>query len=110
MTTWGALLADPEAPTPDELLARADAEILADSVNAAMDSHLDPRSRDILRARYGDQPESWKSLAQRLGVPKRRLQAIESRALNVCRLAVARSTPAEPLSHCTVEGEQLLMF
>lgn len=105
--TRGALLPDASQPTLDEALERAGDELSMEAVAAAMNSRLDQRSREILEARYCDQPQSWKSLTARYGLPKRRLQAIESRTLNCLRLAVSGcDTEPEAVSG----GEQITLF
>ena len=107
-TTRGEILADQDAMTPDELLDQADDEIAYEAVSEAIQSRLDQRSRDILMARHGtDSPEPWSDLAKRHGLPKRRLQAIEARSLNMLRIAVS-GWDKEPVA---VEGgEQLALF
>lgn len=106
--TRGAILADPDAPTPDELLDRADDEIAYEAVSEAIQTRLDQRSREILLARHGtDTPETWNDLAARFGLPKRRLQAIEARSLNMLRIAVTGwDRQPEPVSG----GEQITLF
>ena len=107
-TTRGAILADPDAPTADELLDRADDEIRWEAVSEAIQHRLDQRSREILLARHAtDTPETWADLSQRMKLPKRRLQAIEARSLNMLRIAVSGwdKTP-EPVSG----GEQITLF
>lgn len=104
----GAILADPDAATPDELLERADDEIALEAVSEAIRTRLDQRSREILLSRYGsDSPETWNDLSARTGLPKRRLQAIESRSLNMLRIAVSGwDKQPEPVSG----GEQITLF
>ena len=106
--TRGAILADPDAPTQDELLDRADDEIQWEAVSDAIQHRLDQRSREILLARHGsDQPETWANLSQRYKLPKRRLQAIEARSLNMLRIAVS-GWDREPEPVCG--GDQITLF
>lgn len=106
---WGSLLADPSAPTPDELLERADDEILLEQVSQAIAASLDERSREVLLARYGtDKPEPWRDISARTGLHRRSLQRLELRALNVCRLA-ALGIQGDPVPAC-VPGEQMTLF
>lgn len=106
--TRGAILADPDAPTPDELLERVYDELRWESVSEAIQHRLDQRSREVLLARHStDTPETWADLSERLGLPKRRLQAIEARSLNMLRIAVAGwDKQPEPLA----SGEQITLF
>lgn len=106
--TRGAILADPDAPTTDELLERADDEIRWEAISAAIEHRLDQRSREILLARRGsDTPETWADLSERMKLPKRRLQAIEARSLNILRIAVA-GWDKEP--ETATAGEQITLF
>lgn len=106
--TRGAILADPDAPTTEELLDRADDELRWEAVSDAIQRRLDQRSREVLLARHStDTPETWADLSERLGLPKRRLQAIEARSLNMLRIAVAGwDREPEP----ALEGEQITLF
>lgn len=107
-TTRGALLVDPDAATADELLEQVDMEIRWQAVSAAIEHRLDERSREILLARHAtDAPETWANLSARFKLPKRRLQAIEARSLNMLRIAVSGwDRQPEPVSG----GEQITLF
>jgi RNA polymerase primary sigma factor len=107
-TTRGALLVDPDAATADELLEQVDMEIRWQAVSAAIEHRLDERSREILLARHAtDAPETWADLSARFKLPKRRLQAIEARSLNMLRIAVSGwDRQPEPVSG----GEQITLF
>lgn len=106
--TRGAILADPDAPTTDDLLDRADDEIRWAAIADAIEHRLDQRSREVLLARHAtDAPETWSDLSGRLGLPKRRLQAIEARSLNMLRIAVSGwDRRPEPIAG----GEQITLF
>jgi RNA polymerase sigma factor (sigma-70 family) len=106
--TRGAILADPDALTPDEVLDRAHDELQWEAVSEAIQHRLDQRSREVLLARHStDTPETWADLSQRMGLPKRRLQAIEARSLNMLRIAVSGwEREAEPIA----AGEQITLF
>jgi RNA polymerase primary sigma factor len=106
--TRGAILADPNAPTPDELLDRAHDELQWEAVSEAIQHRLDQRSREVLLARHStDTPETWADLSQRMGLPKRRLQAIEARSLNMLRIAVSGwDKELEPFD----AGSQMTLF
>lgn len=110
--TRGCTIVDADALTAEELLQRFEAAEQADKLAAIVNADLDPRSRDILLARHGeDRPEPWKALALRFGLNQKQLQAIEARALHRCRLIMRGGAASAPrLFPAFTTGEQMSLL
>jgi RNA polymerase primary sigma factor len=78
------ILADDEAPTPDDALRSAG---LSQSLEAAMSQLLD-REVDILRAYFGldgNEPRTLEEIGEQMGVTRERVRQIKQRALSKIR-------------------------
>jgi RNA polymerase sigma factor (sigma-70 family) len=70
-----------------------DLRIKAEAARVAVDTYLDPQTREVILARQESPPVPWKKLAKKMGVTRERVQAIEKAGLNKCSLMLA-SRPA----------------
>ncbi|MER3445704.1 MAG: hypothetical protein C4291_02200 [Candidatus Dadabacteria bacterium] len=85
------LIADPNSPLPDSLMATAS---IPQSVNNAL-SLLNSREREIIKMRFGigyENPSTLDEVRKRFGVTRERIRQIEKRAIE--KIKRSKSAPA----------------
>ena len=86
-TAFGELVADKNAPNPEEQVVSALFDKQVNEQVREIVSSLDPREADIIRRRFGfdGEPETLAEIGLDLGISRERIRQLEAKALRSLR-------------------------
>lgn len=82
-----SMVADPRNET--ELV---ESEIDRETAMAAIERYVDPVTKEIILARHSELSPSWRDMQQQFGLPREKMQRMQSEGLRRCSLMLAASS------------------